>query len=127
MNAVTFRILTADFDDRAQAEAEARDSIVAVVSFHWLGGSNQPPHVELKLSDGRFVKVGWDGDYAHKLLAVAADKSADYADCTGIETGLEPGELEVWCDRAHEAWESWARECDEGEEPTLRQSMGWVR
>ena len=62
---------------------------VVVVRSTWLDGyDSDPPTLELELSTGAFVKVGWDVDYQHPLVWTAADRDADFVSCVARETGL---------------------------------------
>lgn len=75
-----------------------------VLSRNWVNGFNsEPPRLELKLSDGSFVMVGWDSDYSHQLLFVATDLHADFVSCVASETGLDPDVLAGLVDEVAEA------------------------
>lgn len=83
---------------------------VVVLGSCWLDGyDSEPPTLELRLSNGAYVKIGFDADYWHRLLWFAPDASADYQSATGAQTGLDPDVLESYCHavedavRAHES------------------------
>jgi len=78
-----------------------------VTAKHWVSGFDRdPPRLELKLSDGSYVLVGWDSDYSHALVFVAATLDADFTSCVASETGLHPGELAALVDEVAAATEA---------------------
>lgn len=54
----------------------------------WLCFDQPELELELELSDGSFVKVGWDDDYNHRLLYIAANEYEDFVSATADQTGL---------------------------------------
>lgn len=68
---------------------------VTVTKTYWVDGM-----LELWLSDGAFVRVGWDLDYHHRLLLVAPDEHGDWRDATGEEIPLHPDELDSYVSEA---------------------------
>ncbi len=65
--------------------------MVTVVSTIWLAGDDAgPPTLELRLSSGAYAKIGWDCEYAHRLLWWAPDGETDFVSCTAERTGLDP-------------------------------------
>ena len=55
---------------------------VVVVRSTWLDGyDSDPPTLELELSDGRYLKVGFDVDYQHPLVWMAVDGDAEFVSC----------------------------------------------
>lgn len=81
---------------------------VVVLGKVWLDGDNDPPTLELRLSSGAYVKVGWDLTYHHRLLWWAPDGESDFVTCTAERTGLgdELGPIEDEVFRAVECFES---------------------
>ncbi len=81
-----------------------------IIGRTWLDGhDSDPPTLELRLSNGTYVKVGWDSDYSHRLFWFASCATADFVSCTAAATGLsadELGPLEDEVKRAVEAHES---------------------
>lgn len=66
-----------------------------IISRCWLDGyDSDPPTMELKLSDGSYLKVGWDSDYSHPLVYVAEDVFSEFVSCNSRETGIDLGDLE---------------------------------
>ena len=78
--------------------------VVVVVGSCWLDGDDaDPPTLELRLSNGSYVKVGFDVDYWHRLLWFAPNRSADYQSATGAMTGLDPDVLNSYCNATEDA------------------------
>lgn len=61
------------------------------------------PELECELVDGSYIKIAWDTDYNHRLLYVAADKSADYISATADQTGLPEDVLAPLVDEVESA------------------------
>lgn len=82
---------------------------LTVLRSVWLdGGGWEPPQLEMELSDGRFIKVGYDLEFSHPLVWIAPDKHADFESAPARESGLGDA-LEPYIDevahaaRLHEA------------------------
>ena len=58
-----------------------------VIRATWLE-SSEGVRLELELSDGSFVLVGFDTEYNAPDIFRAADESEDYVSCVARETGL---------------------------------------
>lgn len=74
---------------------------LSVLSTLWLDEENGPV-LEVALSNGRFLKIGWDVSYCHPIVFVAADETAPYESCVARETGLGD-EIEPLIDQARDA------------------------
>lgn len=77
---------SADFDARAEAEAEARDSVV-ILARAWETDRGGPPQLRLDLSTGEVLVVRWDSTYQCRRLIVYRD-DAPGLDCTPRDVGL---------------------------------------
>ncbi len=76
----------------------------AVIGRAWLdGAASDPPTLELLLSNGAYLKIGWDLDYQHKLLWWAQDVSADFAPCTAESACLDPLVLDALVEEVYRA------------------------
>ncbi len=85
---------------------------VEVLKKDWLQYGDDPPRIELTLSDGSYLLVGYDWDYHAADILRAADKHADYESIPARESGLGDA-LEPYIDEAKSAAESHARQQDD--------------
>ncbi len=91
---------------------------VQVLSTLWLSGyDTDPPTLELRLSNGGYVKIGWDMTYSHRLLWWAPDRQADFVTATPAMTGLDPDVFGPLVDEVAQAAESHARQMEETDPP----------
>ncbi len=64
---------------------------LTIISKCWLDGhDSDPPTLEVKLSDGSYLKVGYDTDYHHPLVWLATDKHADFVTAVASESSNAP-------------------------------------
>ncbi len=83
--------------------------VVEVKSKIWLDFGEDPPTLECRLTNGSYVKVGYDMEYRHRLLWFSLDAEAEFVSATAAMTGLtsdQLAELEDEAYRAVEAYES---------------------
>ncbi len=66
------------------------------------------PRLELELTDGRWVEIAWDTEYACRNLFVAASAIDNYESCTGERTGLSEDVLGPLVDEVEKATRSLA-------------------
>ncbi len=78
--------------------------LVEVLGSIWLDGDDaDPPTLELRLSDGRYLKLAYDLSYSHPLVWAAENKAADFVSIPARESGLGDA-LEPYLDQvAHAA------------------------
>lgn len=103
-----------------------------IATKNWIAhGHQDPPELELKLTDGRFIKVHWDFTASLPIVMVAQDCTDDYySPGFPVLVELSPilGEA---CDEVEEAARHHADELameagDTNGEP-LHVTMGWTR
>lgn len=120
----------ADFDSRAESEAAARDSaalVVKVLSTSWTEFPHtDPPTLDVELSGGSCLSIGWDFTYSHRLLRLFEGERETGRACTGEETGLPAAVLERLVDDVREAALQWDAErladsMDDGQEGAGRE------
>lgn len=81
---------------------------VEILGQTWIDGDNDPPALELRLSDGSFVRVGYDDTYHHRILWWSPDLETDFVSCTAERTGLHSDVLGWMESKAEQAVRSWA-------------------
>ncbi len=80
---------------------------VAVVKRTWVDGADSdPPRLEVELSNGAFVLVGYDTQYHCRCLFYAKDESADFVSCVSGDTQLHPDVLAALVDEVETATRS---------------------
>jgi hypothetical protein len=79
---------------RSSIPFEAVPEYLTVESRCWIqDDENAPPRIEARLSNGSYVLVGWDSDYSHAVVFVAADKHSEFVSGVAAESGLDPDVL----------------------------------
>lgn len=78
-------------------------SAIEVAGFVWLNNDRDPPTLELRLTNGAYVKVEYDTQHHHCYLWFAPNKQADFIAATTAMTGLEADQLAPFKDQAEQA------------------------
>lgn len=73
----------------------------------WIDGDSNPPSIELLLSDGTYVRIGWDIDYNCRLLWWSPDGETDFVPCTADRIALHPDVLFALVTEAKQAVEEY--------------------
>ena len=68
-------------------------ALLSVVSRLWLQEGRDPPRLEVRLSDGSYLLVGWDSDYSFANVLRAATGVDDFESIPSRECGLSGDEL----------------------------------
>ncbi len=88
----------------AEKSAAFALAVPSVSSRHWIDGNDtDPPRLEVRLSNGAYLTIGFDTDYWHRLIWYAPNASEDFESATAEMTGLSPDVLSGLCDEVEQA------------------------
>ena len=78
-------------------------ALLSVVSRLWLQEGRDPPRLEVRLSDGSYLLVGWDSGYSFANVLRAATGVDDFESIPSRECGLSGDELGALVDEVQRA------------------------